>query len=170
MSPPIVTVHPGSTPLVLSLPHVGTVIPQPLRAEFTPRALAVEDTDWHLAALYRFAEALGASRLVPSVSRYVIDLNRPPDDAPMYPGAANTELCPTRFFSGERLYRDGCEPGAEAVAQRRVQYWQPYHAALAAELDRVRRVHGVARTSLETAAEGIRTPGRRQLRPTPTTS
>jgi N-formylglutamate deformylase len=73
-------------------------------AGYVPRALAVEDTDWHLDRCTTLSAELGASVLVPQVSRYVIDLNRPPDDAPMYPGASNTELCPTRFFTGDPLY------------------------------------------------------------------
>ena len=82
--------------------------------------------------------------IVPTYSRYVIDLNRPPDDAPMYAGANNTELCPTRFFTGEPLYREGRAPDAAEVARRRERYWRPYHDALAAELDRLRAAHGHA--------------------------
>ncbi|HWP13779.1 MAG TPA: N-formylglutamate amidohydrolase, partial [Ramlibacter sp.] len=92
------TLTPGTAPLLVSMPHTGTDIPADLRGDYVPRALAVEDADWHLAHLYNCLPALGASVLRPRYARYVIDLNRPPDDAPMYPGAANTELCPTRFF------------------------------------------------------------------------
>jgi N-formylglutamate deformylase len=135
--------HRGSTPLVLSLPHVGTTIPEDIRPRYTERALRVEDTDWHLERLYDFAAALGASIIVPRISRYVIDLNRPPDDAPMYPGASNTELCPTRFFNGDSLYVEGAPVDAE-VECRRAIYWQPYHDALRNELDRVRVQFGYA--------------------------
>jgi N-formylglutamate deformylase len=107
-----------------------------------PRALGVEDTDWHMDRLYGFAKRLGASVLRPRYSRYVIDLNRPPDDAPMYPGASNTELCPTHFFTGDKLYLPGREPGLKEKARRRDTYWQPYHRALKAELERVRSIHG----------------------------
>jgi N-formylglutamate deformylase len=134
----------GDSPLLVSLPHIGTEIPHELQANYTPRALAVEDTDWHLARLYDFLPDLGASVLMPRYSRYVIDLNRPPDDAPMYPGAANTELCPTRFFTGEALYQAGCEPNPDERVRRRTSYWQPYHAALAAELQRIKALHGFA--------------------------
>jgi len=136
--------HRGSTPLVVSLPHCGTVIPDALRDDYVPRALQVEDTDWHLARLYAFARELGASVIVPRCSRYVIDLNRPPDDTPMYPGANNTELCPTRFFTGDPLYREDRAPSKEEIARRRDAYWRPYHDALAAELARVRDAHGHA--------------------------
>ena len=119
-------------PLLVSMPHIGTHIPADLQAGFVPQALQVEDTDWHLDQLYNFLGELGASVLMPSTSRYVIDLNRPPDDAPMYPGASNTELCPTRFFNGTPLYQAGAEPSAAERQRRRATYWQPYHDALAA--------------------------------------
>ncbi|HWI82024.1 N-formylglutamate deformylase [Ramlibacter sp.] len=134
--------HRGSSPLLVSMPHVGTEIPADLRERYLPRALAVEDADWHLHQLYDWLPALGSSVLRPRYARYVIDLNRPPDDAPMYPGASNTELCPTRFFDGTPLYRPGQEPGPEERLRRRAGYWQPYHDALAAELDRIRGEHG----------------------------
>ena len=134
----------GSAPLLVSIPHLGTAIPQELRDGYVPRALDVEDTDWHLDRLYAFAGELGASVLQPTVSRYVIDLNRPPDDAPMYPGASNTELCPTRFFNGDLLYRAGQAPSQEVRLQRRAAYWTPYHQALQSELARLKAQHGFA--------------------------
>jgi N-formylglutamate deformylase len=130
--------------MLVSMPHVGTSIPFELQHHYAPRALDVEDTDWHLAQLYDFLPVLGISVLQPQYSRYVIDLNRPPDDAPMYPGAANTELCPTHFFNGDPLYKPGQEPTPHEVLRRRVAYWQPYHDALAAELARIKTTHGFA--------------------------
>jgi N-formylglutamate deformylase len=62
----------------------------------------------------------------------------------MYPGASNTELCPTRFFTGDPLYRPGCEPDAAERARRLEMYWRPYHDALRGELDRIRKQHGFA--------------------------
>lgn len=141
---PSFTLLPGRTPLLVSLPHIGTLIPEALRPAYTERALAVEDTDWHLDALYDFAREMGAGLLMPRCSRYVIDLNRPPENTPMYPGANNTELCPTRFFTGEPIYRDGNAPDAAEIDRRRAAYWQPYHDALSAELARLRATHGHA--------------------------
>jgi N-formylglutamate deformylase len=132
------TLTPGTTPLLVSVPHVGTAIPEDIGAALVPRALAREDTDWHLDEVYAFARELGAGLLVPRYSRYVIDLNRPPENAPMYPGANNTELVPTRFFSGDPLYREGRVPDEAEVARRRDAYWRPYHEALAGELVRSR--------------------------------
>ncbi|TMH03520.1 MAG: N-formylglutamate deformylase [Betaproteobacteria bacterium] len=140
----VFTLHRGSRPLLVSLPHVGTVIPDELRGAYVERALHVEDTDWYLEALYDFVRELGASLLVPRLSRYVIDLNRPPENAPMYPGANNTELCPTRFFTGDPLYRDGAAPNDAEVARRIEHYWRPYHTALRGELARLQAGHGHA--------------------------
>ncbi|MEK8030202.1 N-formylglutamate deformylase [Ideonella sp. DXS29W] len=142
--PSIYTLHRGHRPLLVSLPHVGRHIPPALQPLYAERALQVEDTDWHLDELYAFAKALGASLIVPSCSRFVIDLNRPPENTPMYAGANNTELCPTRFFTGDPLYRDGCAPSAAQIDERRATYWQPYHDALRAELDRLSHEHGHA--------------------------
>lgn len=140
----IFTLHTGTQPMLVSMPHIGTIIPNELQSGFVPRALEVEDTDWHLARLYDFLPSIGISILQPTISRYVIDLNRPPDDAPMYPGASNTELCPTRFFTGDALYQAGKEPSPQEIARRRQIYWQPYHDALAAELARIKSIHGYA--------------------------
>lgn len=138
------SLHRGSAPLLVSIPHMGTEIPDALRADYVERALAVEDADRHLDRLYGFARELGASVLQPSVARYVIDLNRPPDDAPMYPGASNTELCPSRFFTGDPLYREGFVLSAEEKLRRRATWWEPYHQALSDELDRLKAQHGYA--------------------------
>ena len=142
--PAVFQLQQGTVPLLVSMPHIGTHIPVELQGGYVPQALQVEDTDWHLDQLYHFLGDLGASVLMPSTSRYVIDLNRPPDDAPMYPGASNTELCPTRFFDGAPLYQAGAEPSAEERQRRRATYWQPYHDALGGELARLKAVHGYA--------------------------
>ncbi|WP_332824568.1 N-formylglutamate deformylase [Ramlibacter sp.] len=136
--------HRGAVPLLVSIPHMGTEIPTALRGDYVERALKVEDADWHLDRLYDFAQALGASVLQPSVARYVIDLNRPPDDAPMYPGASNTELCPSRFFDGDPLYREGFALSSREKLRRRETWWAPYHQALREELDRLKARHGYA--------------------------
>lgn len=138
----VYTLVQGTRPLLVSLPHVGTAIPAELRARYTDAALQVEDTDWFLEHLYAFVAERGASLLVPRTSRYVIDLNRPSDNQPMYAGSNNTELCPTRAFTGQAIYREGQAPDAAEVQQRVARWWQPYHEALAAELARLRAQHG----------------------------
>jgi N-formylglutamate deformylase len=144
MTVPTFTLHRGTTALLISFPHVGTEIPAALHHRYTPRALAVEDTDWYLDRLYGFAAGLGAGLLLPRYSRYLIDLNRPSDNRPMYSGQNNTELCPTRHFSGDAIYRPGCAPDEPEIQQRVRDAWQPYHDALGAELARLKSVHGHA--------------------------
>jgi N-formylglutamate deformylase len=136
--------HRGTTPLLVSMPHVGTHLPDDLKPRLVERALAVEDTDWHLERLYEFVEDMGASLIVPLESRIVVDLNRGSDNRPMYPGRNNTELCPTRFFTGDPIYRDGCAPDEVEIRRRVAEHWQPYHDALAEELGRLRAQHGYA--------------------------
>ena len=138
----VFTLHQGSAPLLVSLPHDGSAIPEPMAARMTASARRAPDTDWHVSRLYAFARALGASVLVPRYSRYVVDLNRPPDDASLYPGQNTTGLCPTRQFSGEPVYQEGEEPAQGDIADRIERYWRPYHAALQAELARLRERHG----------------------------
>jgi N-formylglutamate deformylase len=137
----IFTLERGDAPLIISIPHLGTHIPEAMRSGYTDIALSVADTDWHLDRLYAFAQAWGATVLGARVSRYVIDLNRPPNDESLYPGQTTTSLCPTETFRGEPLYRDGCAPDAAARQQRVEQFWQPYHQALEAELKRLRETH-----------------------------
>jgi N-formylglutamate deformylase len=140
----IFSLYPGNQPLLVSMPHVGTLVPTNLQPRYVERALQVEDTDWHLEALYDFVRNSGASLLVPNFSRYVIDLNRPSENTPMYPGTNNTELCPTRFFTGDPLYREGMAPDDAEIARRITTFWQPYRNALEAELTRLRQTHGHA--------------------------
>jgi len=134
--------HRGTAPLLVSLPHDGSAIPDELAARMTDAAQAAPDTDWHVSRLYAFARDMGASVLVPSYSRYVVDLNRPPDDTSLYPGQNTTGLCPAVRFSGEPVYLDGQAPDQAEVATRVDRYWRPYHEALRGELDRLREVHG----------------------------
>ena len=140
----IYELHQGTTPLLVSLPHDGTAVPDGIAARLTGSARRVPDTDWHVSRLYGFARELGASILVPHYSRYVVDLNRPPDDTSLYPGQNTTGLCPVVQFSGERVYREGDEPDAAEIAARVERYWRPYHDTLGAELQRIRGEHGRA--------------------------
>lgn len=126
----ICRLHRGTAPLLVSLPHDGSALPEGLAGRLTDSARRVPDTDWHVSRLYDFARELGASVLVPYYSRYVVDLNRPPDDTSLYPGQNTTGLCPVTQFSGEPVYRPGREPDAAEIAARVERYWRPYHATL----------------------------------------
>jgi len=134
----------GTRPLLISMPHVGTHVPPALAARLTDEARQVPDTDWHLERLYDFADELGASVLVATHSRYVVDLNRPPDGASLYPGQSVTGLCPVDTFDDTPLYAAGDVPAEAEIAERREAIWQPYHRQLAAELARLKAEHGIA--------------------------
>lgn len=138
------SLHQGSTPLLISMPHNGQAIPDDIAMYMTADGLAVRDTDWHLDKLYDFAEALGASIIAPKYSRYVIDLNRDPKGVNLYPGANSTELCPTTAFDLSPLYHEGKNPSSAEVERRVKLYWQPYHQALANELAAIKQKFGGA--------------------------
>ena len=138
----IFQLHAGAAPLLISLPHNGTAIPDPIRARMTPAGLRVADTDWHVDRLYAFARDLGASIIQPIHSRYVVDLNRPSDGQALYPGQRETGLVPTISFGDEDLYLSNAEPRTEEIAGRIRNYWRPYHDALQAELTRLHAAHG----------------------------
>lgn len=133
----------GRAPLIISLPHTGTDIPQALAGGFVSAWQARRDADWHVEKLYAMAaEGLGATILRTRISRSVIDVNRDPSGASLYPGQATTGLCPLTDFDGGALYHAGAEPDAAEIARRRRAYFDPYHDALAAEIARLRAQHG----------------------------
>ena len=138
----VATLHPGTIPLLVSLPHDGSAIPPDLAARMTPEARGAPDTDWHVSRLYAFARAMGASVLVPHWSRYVIDLNRGEDDVSLYPGQNTTGLCPLLRFTGDPVYLPGQAPDEAEVRARVERYWRPYHLALRGELERLHARHG----------------------------
>jgi len=134
----------GETPLVIDIPHAGTHVPPDIDARLTPAARPVPDTDWHVEKLFAFARSAGATLVIATHSRYVVDLNRDPSGAALYPGADNTELCPARTFADEAIYVAGGGLDAAEIAARRAAYFDPCHAMLAAEIERVRARHGYA--------------------------
>ena len=135
--------HEGGAPLLISVPHDGIHLPPDIRERMTPRGAALPDTDWHVAELYGFARELGANMLVANYSRYVVDLNRPPDDATLYEGQVATGLCPVQTFAGEAIY--GPEPvDMQEVRTRIESFWRPYHDRIEATLAALLEKHGYA--------------------------
>lgn len=131
----------GEAPLLLSMPHVGTDIPDDIAAGLVSPWLARKDADWWIEALYGFAAAFDATIVRARVSRTVIDVNRDPAGVSLYPGQATTGLCPLETFDGEPLYQPGRAPDAAEIDRRRRQHFAPYHAALTAEIGRLRAAH-----------------------------
>lgn len=126
---------------MLSVPHAGTDIPAELQTHLSSLRLAQRDADWWVDRLYDFGGSLGATVIQTALSRTVIDVNRDPTGASLYPGQATTELCPTTTFEGEPLYRAGRAPDAAEIAARRERYYEPYHSALASEIAQLRAKH-----------------------------
>jgi len=135
--------HQGTLPLLVSMPHPGTQLTQDVAGGLSERALRLEDTDWHIPALYQPVRDLGASVICANYSRYVVDLNRPADDKPLY-STATTGLFPATFFDGEPLFTDGKTPNEHTRSDILQHIWQPYHQALAQELARLRERFGYA--------------------------
>jgi N-formylglutamate deformylase len=134
------TIVEGDAPLLVSIPHTGTDL-----GIIEPRLvlpwLARKDTDWWIERLYDFTASLGATVIRTAISRTVIDVNRDPSGASLYPGQATTGLCPLTTFDGEPLYRPGEEPGAEEIAERRHAHFDPYHTALRGQIERLCQSH-----------------------------
>ncbi len=135
--------QPGPSPLLISVPHDGRNIPGIIKSRMTEAGQSIPDTDWYVAKLYEFATDLGANLLTASYSRYVVDLNRAPDDTVLYPGQLTTGLCPLKTFAGESIYRCG-GLDIDEKGQRIMDYWQPYHAQLHNRIDALRERHGYA--------------------------
>ncbi|MFP5456324.1 MAG: N-formylglutamate amidohydrolase, partial [Alphaproteobacteria bacterium] len=133
-------IEPQEVPLIVAFPHSGTDIPAEYERRFTSPWLARKDADWWIDRVYGFAADLGATTVRTRISRSVIDVNRDPSGASLYPGMTTTELCPTTTFAGEPLYRDRT-PDEQEIADRRTRYFEPYHQALAAEIERLRDRH-----------------------------
>jgi formiminoglutamase len=131
----------GDAPLVVSLPHTGTGVPFSIYERLSSEWLGLKDTDWYVERLYDFASDLRATLVRTPFSRTVIDVNRDPSGISFYPGMATTELCPTTTFDGEPLYRAKGEPHRGEIIDRREAFFDPYHAVLKAEIDRLRALH-----------------------------
>ncbi len=136
--------QPGTTPLLVSMPHVGTQVPDDIGAIMTPAAGQLPDTDWYVDKLYDFLPGMGVSILRANYSRYVVDLNRPPSGESLYPGQTVTGLCPTTLFTGEDIYRPGCTPDGDEIARRIEHYWTPYHQQIQQTLAHLRSRFGYA--------------------------
>ena len=140
MKHPWLHVRRGDAPLIVSFPHGGCDLAD-VAEQFRSPWLARHDADWWIAELYEFATGMGATMVRTDISRSVIDLNRDPSGVSLYPGQATTELCPTTTFDGEPLYRtDG--PDAAEIERRKQVWFEPYHAALSAEIARLKALHG----------------------------
>ncbi len=133
----------GNSPIILAQPHGGTYVPAAMMARLNARGQLLTDTDWHITQLYD-GLLRDATIVRANFHRYVIDANRDPDGASLYPGQNTTGLCPLTDFDGQPIWQAGEDPDADEIAARTAAFHAPYHTALATEIARVRALHGVA--------------------------
>ena len=139
----VLSFHQGRLPLLISMPHAGLRLSDEVRDGLVDQARSLPDTDWHIPQLYDFARDMGASVVSAEYSRFVIDLNRPDDDKPLYAGAT-TGLYPATLFEGEPLFKEGQVPTDAQRKQYLEQIWRPYHNTIRNELERLREQYGYA--------------------------
>ncbi len=138
------SVHEGSTPLLVSVPHDGRSLPELIEKRMTQAGRDIPDTDWHVARLYDFVREVDASMIVANYSRYVVDLNRPPDDAALYEGQVSTGICPGKTFAGDDLYTSDGSIAAAESEERINTFWSPYHQFIETKLFALRQKFGYA--------------------------
>jgi N-formylglutamate deformylase len=138
-----VEIHRGSSLVILGLPHTGTFVPAEIRERLNDEGKKLRDTDWHVDRLYS-GLLPNATMVRATFHRYVIDANRDPTGQSLYPGQNTTGLVPLTDFDDQPIWREGEAPTETDVATRLKTFHQPYHAALAAEIERVKAEHGVA--------------------------
>ena len=140
----VVSILESTGPLLVSFPHSGTVVPENIKETFTQAALSLPDTDWHVPRLYDFLADMPVSTITANYSRYLVDVNRFSEGSVLYPGQSETEVCPTTTFTEQDIYLSGKAPNKAQTQERIKAYWQPYHVALAAQLERIKAIHGYA--------------------------
>jgi formiminoglutamase len=141
--PPAAAVTRGDGAIIFGMPHAGVFVPREIFGKLNSEGRVLRDADWRVERLY---EGLlpNATIVRATFHRYVIDANRDPSGASLYPGQNTTGLVPATNFDGEAIWEEGAEPDAAETARRLRSFHDPYHAALAAEIDRVKAKHGVA--------------------------
>lgn len=138
-----VAIETGTSPVILAFPHTGTAIPHDIADRLNENGQLLADTDWHIHRLY--AGLLPDATTVRALfHRYVIDANRDPLGQSLYPGQNTTGLVPLTDFDGLAIWREGEAPDKAEIDRRVQEFHAPYHAALQAEIERVKAIHGVA--------------------------
>jgi len=139
----VVQIKQGNSPLILASPHGGTQVAPEIWTRLNDRGQILADTDWHINQLY---DGLieDVTTVQATFHRYVIDANRDPEGVSLYPGQNTTSLIPMTDFDNHPIWKQGYEPKAEDIEDRLRRFHTPYHAALAAEIARIKAKHGVA--------------------------
>lgn len=133
-------------PVIVSIPHAGTFLPDDVYKNMTAAGQSIEDTDWMVDRMYNFIHQTDACLLTANYSRNYIDLNRPTDGQGLYDAKQTlvTGLCPTVSFKGQPLYLDGHEPDQAEIQARITKVWQPYHDTIRTAIEEKVATHGYA--------------------------
>ena len=147
MDDPFVIVEPKNkaVPIILSVPHCGTAFPEELMDDYNPQMIAQpDDTDWFVNDLYDFVTDLGITIIHAKYSRWVIDLNRAPNSAPLYDdGRIITGLTTATDFFGNDIYTSKDKiPEAHEIQRRLDNYYWPYYTKLEQLLSKRKEEHG----------------------------
>jgi len=134
--------HHRNSPILISVPHDGTLIPDNIAQNMHEFAKQTPDRDLYVSQLFSFAKDFDISLLKTNISRYVIDMNRAADNSSLYPGQPVTELCPTTSFENQDIYIE--KPNSQDIQQRTEKYWQPYHQIISDKLAVIKEQHGYA--------------------------
>lgn len=133
--------HQGNSPIVVSMPHSGVELLPEMEARLSNQAKSLPDTDWYIPELYDFLLSSDISVISANYSRYVIDLNRPIDDKPLY-ASKTTGLFPEILFSDEPVFLPGKEHSNTLKEKIKEEVWQTYHQQIEKELERVKNKFG----------------------------
>ncbi|QCK15488.1 N-formylglutamate amidohydrolase [Mangrovivirga cuniculi] len=133
-------------PILISVPHSGTFIPDEISAKMNEDLITeLEDTDWFVDRLYQFCHQEGIPMIIANYHRWVIDLNRNPENKSLYnDGRVITELCPTKTFNDESLYLEGNEPDNDEIESRKKNFYYPYHVKVKELLNEIKSEFGQA--------------------------
>ena len=135
--------HQGDSPILVSMPHSGLCLLPEMEKKLSKEAKILPDTDWYIPELYDFLPTINASIISANYSRYVVDLNRPIDDKPLY-ASKTTGLFPDILFSDKPVFINGTQHLDATKAQIKVDIWQPYHDKIRSELARIKAKFGFA--------------------------
>ena len=129
-------------PIILTQPHGGTFIPSNVLKYYNNIGISMEDTDWQINKL--FDGLLNSATVVQALfSRYLIDVNRDPSGESLYPKQNSTELCPTKNFLGQSIYKTGMHPDEDEIKNRLINFHSVYHKAILQQIERIKEKHGI---------------------------
>lgn len=136
-----------TTPILVDVPHAGEWIPDDVLAEMAVEGQVLKrDLDLYVDEIWADAPSFGATLMASRVSRYVLDLNRAPDDvSPLTVSGARKIDKPGYYQDRGVVWRtttDGTPVMAKAMSpdafdRRIATFHTPYYAALQAEAERI---------------------------------